>query len=648
MTPTICLNMIVRNESKVITRVLNSVANVIDTYCIVDTGSKDDTKQIITNFFEKKGIEGKLIEEPFRDFGYNRTHAFNVAKGMADYALFLDADMELTFNGVFDKNYLIMDAYTIRQGSEGYSYSNVRLVRLSLSVECKGPTHEFYNIPPHSEDELRCAFIKDHGDGGCKTDKFERDVKLLKQGLIHEPNNERYYFYLANSYFDLGRNEEAIEMYKKRIEMGGWYEEVFYSLYRLGICYRNINEPDEAIRWWLASYYFRPQRSEGLYEITKYYRETSQHALAYHFYRTAKNIPLPKEDQLFIHNDVYDHQLDYEYSVIAYYLMDTFKVDTTQLCKTITKLLNYHDINHILSNYRFYTMIKSPKIIVRFDFKYSREINGVKYNFVNSTPSLVPYKNGYLVNIRMVNYRITENGTYLDCKQITSENIPIELSPDGHINKIHKIIVPEHTDDRYLGIEDVKLIEFNREIKYIGTCFSDNKLTLSAGKYDMENGKLEWNPLESPTGNNCEKNWALFNWKGELCFVYKWNPFIVGHIEDGKVTRVSESHKNPPRFFTDLRGSTNGYTFGNEVWFITHLVLHPEPNEPRQYFNLIVVVDKDTLDIKRYSVPFKFECNPIEYTCGLVVSDTELIVGYSTWDRTSTIASLSKRDIVWC
>ena len=52
MDNTICLNMIVKNEGHIITRLLKSVLPIIDTYVICDTGSTDDTPQIITNFLE--------------------------------------------------------------------------------------------------------------------------------------------------------------------------------------------------------------------------------------------------------------------------------------------------------------------------------------------------------------------------------------------------------------------------------------------------------------------------------------------------------------------------------------------------------------------------------------------------------------------
>ena len=39
--------MIVKNESKIITRFFDSVSHIIDSYCICDTGSTDDTVKII-------------------------------------------------------------------------------------------------------------------------------------------------------------------------------------------------------------------------------------------------------------------------------------------------------------------------------------------------------------------------------------------------------------------------------------------------------------------------------------------------------------------------------------------------------------------------------------------------------------------------
>jgi len=235
---TLCLNMIVRNESKIITRLLESVLPIIDTYVICDTGSTDDTPNIITKFFDSHNIKGEIIYEPFKNFGYNRTIALQAAKGKATYALLLDADMIFKIEPSFDKQSLSVESYLIIQKGGSLSYYNTRLIRLDIDAKCVCPTHEYYDTPPGSRNEkLDSLWINDIGDGGAKADKFERDIRLLKQGIEEEPNgksNGRYYFYLANSYFNTGRHEESIPYYRRRIEIGGWHEEVFYAHLNLG------------------------------------------------------------------------------------------------------------------------------------------------------------------------------------------------------------------------------------------------------------------------------------------------------------------------------------------------------------------------------------------------------------------------------
>ena len=56
IVPKICLNMIVKNESKIIVRLLKSVLRFIDYFVIIDTGSEDDTIQTIHDFFEENEI----------------------------------------------------------------------------------------------------------------------------------------------------------------------------------------------------------------------------------------------------------------------------------------------------------------------------------------------------------------------------------------------------------------------------------------------------------------------------------------------------------------------------------------------------------------------------------------------------------------
>ena len=173
----ICLNMIVKNESEIITRLLKSVERLIDSYCICDTGSTDNTIEIIENFFQEKNIKGRIVREPFRDFGYNRTFALQKCCDLpnVDYILLLDADMVLEIDETMDihefKQGLSKDAYSLYQGSPSFLYKNIRLVKNQKGLSYWGVTHEYLNLPKNSTSiiiEKHQIFIKDVGDGGAK------------------------------------------------------------------------------------------------------------------------------------------------------------------------------------------------------------------------------------------------------------------------------------------------------------------------------------------------------------------------------------------------------------------------------------------------------------------------------------------------
>jgi glycosyltransferase involved in cell wall biosynthesis len=167
--PTLCLNMIVKNESRVIERMLSSVADMVDTYCICDTGSTDNTKELITAFFEARGISGKIVEEPFRDFGYNRSFAMKACEGMpnADYLLLMDADMILERNEKMTPDEIKMllkdDVYYIFQGSPQFFYKNVRVVKNNKGCTYWGVTHEYCKTPEGSEARSRIRWTEISG-----------------------------------------------------------------------------------------------------------------------------------------------------------------------------------------------------------------------------------------------------------------------------------------------------------------------------------------------------------------------------------------------------------------------------------------------------------------------------------------------------
>lgn len=638
----LCLNMIVKNESKIIERLLTSVLPIIDTYCICDTGSTDNTKQIIREFMKKHKKPGIVFTEPFKNFGYNRTVALNRAEEWGEYALLLDADMKLVISPAFFnfKNVMDLEGYQVIQKNTELNYYNIRIAKTGIGVKCVSPTHEYYDFPQKARiAKLELIYIDDIGDGGAKADKFTRDIRLLKQGIEEEPNNSRYYFYLANSYKNVGKFNEAIEMYKKRIEHKGWIEEVFYSFFEIGNCYHAMNEHEKAVYYWLEAWNAYPKRSESIYEITKHYRIIAKHNLAQLYCDLGKQIPYPKDDVLFIRNNVYEYLFEYEQSILSYYTK--VPLNYYSILKLIGK--NYNKEN-ILSNYAFYTKrVKNfAKQTILLNDSVEKEIAGVKDNFVSSSPCIIPHKDGYMMNIRYVNYNIKPDGSYafkLDDGKIRTLNKVVYLNKEFKITQEHWFDKVHDPNLRYQGVEDVKLFQHKNNLYFSGTVENKNKIGIGYGKCDFDKDMLEPINLESPQDRFCEKNWVFFtNSDGEMKVIYEWFPLTIGDIDNNQLKNLKKDD-NIPEFFKELRGSTNGFKIGDEIWFLCHMVHH---SAPRNYYHIIVILNSKTLKVKKFSTLFKLDEEPIEYCLGMIVEPRQIIFSYSTMDRTTKIATVSR------
>ena len=86
--PKICLNMIIKNESKIITRLLDSLLFFIDYYVICDTGSTDNTIEVLEEYFKDKEIKGKIIQKKFENFGTTRTYALKACENEPNSIIF--------------------------------------------------------------------------------------------------------------------------------------------------------------------------------------------------------------------------------------------------------------------------------------------------------------------------------------------------------------------------------------------------------------------------------------------------------------------------------------------------------------------------------------------------------------------------------
>ena len=153
-------------------------------------------------------------------------------------------------------------------------------------------------------------------------DKYEKDIRILLKGIREDPRNTRYYFYLANSYYDSKDYKNAKFYYHRRIEMKGWDEEVYYSMYKYAMCKKNLQITDnfeEVLYDFLKAFNYRKTRLEALYEIVKYYRLNFDFTTAYGYGMLGYNSTLKfPNDVLFINKNIHNFMFIDELSVCAW------------------------------------------------------------------------------------------------------------------------------------------------------------------------------------------------------------------------------------------------------------------------------------------------------------------------------------------
>lgn len=320
--PTICLSMIVKNEAHIIKRCLESVRPYIDFWAICDTGSTDGTQQVIRETIG--GLPGILREDLWVDFGTNRTMALELAKTTrADYILVIDADELLRVEDPGALARLSADAYRVEmRHAGGISWPRVNLMRGSLNWRYVGIIHEYAQADPDvPETMLVGAHMWTDGDGARGRDpgKALRDLAIMERSVREEPENARYWFYLAQGYEVANQVARAQATYTRRIELGGNPDEVWYSHYRIAQLHVIEGHWAPAVQAYLAAFSADPMRAEPLYWLAQGYIDRKQDALAMVFLEEValKSKPV---GAMFLEEGLYDYLRWVQYAVTAHNL----------------------------------------------------------------------------------------------------------------------------------------------------------------------------------------------------------------------------------------------------------------------------------------------------------------------------------------
>jgi glycosyltransferase involved in cell wall biosynthesis len=661
MSPTLTLIMIVKNESRIITRCLESIREYVDHVVISDTGSTDSTPELIEEYLTKNNIPGKVFRDEWKNFGYNRSKS--VTNGQewiketgidptSTYFITIDADMLLVFHDDFNKKDIAdKDAWLVQQRTDSIQYYNTRLFRSDLPYKCIGVTHEYWGCDgDRTEGKLNTVHLDDRGDGGCKSDKFTRDIALLTKGVEDEPKNERYYFYLAQSYADTGDVENALKWYQKRIDVGGWNEEIFISHKRRGELFSKDGKHEQAIFEWTKGYESLPQRNETLYRIIQHYRYSGKNHSSYLFLKQAINIPYPNELVLFIEHPIYDYKLVEELSIIGFYVNKKQEglvaCQYLNLTPSVPKFLK----DSTLSNSFFYI----PKLETT-----SHKVLSVSTDepYISSSACFHLTDGTYKGVVRAVNYSLNDQFQYTmrDTKGLVrTKNYWAEFDENGTQKLNYELVCVDDSqparDSHIKGFEDVRICSHNDKMYGVGVHWEygqHNHPSIVFFHLPQKNDKYVIDRVMPITYKDdvCQKNWVLFSDGKDLCAIYSHHPLTILRIdtETGDTNVVKEQYSEYD--LSNIRGSAIPVRVGDDWIVVTHEVVH---RDTRKYFHRFLQYSSDWV-LKNVSEPFYFKRFYVEFTLSVMYNEKEntLVIPFSTKDNSTELTTIPYQSIKW-
>ncbi len=651
---TIGLCMIVRDEAEVIERCLRSVRPLISSWVICDTGSTDGTPGLIERTLE--GLPGSLHRRPWRDFGANRTEGLELARGSADYLLLLDADHTLRVDRELPE--LVADAYLLRHDGD-LDYAVPRLVRGDRRWRYEGSTHEYLAADDAFETRLlEGVVVEHHADGGRRAEKFERDRRLLEQDVARRPDDARAVFYLAQTLRDLGEHERAIELYRRRVELGGWEEEVFYAALQIGVLLAEQGAA-EAVGELLAAWSLRPSRAEPLHELARFCRGRGWHEAAYLFASRGLEIPYP-DDTLFVHRDPYEWGLLLELSIAAH---STGRPDEAlragerlltgdglppRLRWRVGRIRNdsLEALGRPARPVPWKRLTASPRLLsdVAPSATFGRITLDVSPAWPQFNPTIAADGDGYRVVTRTSNYEYHEGDLRIldGGEDVRTLNYLVRLDPELALVDVRPLVDgstggPPLFPSRILGFEDCRLIELDGGWYATATVRDRNPEWLcETVLLRLDGAEIgEVTLLRGPEPGRHEKNWMPFVRDGRLHFLYWCDPLTVLRCDPATGAIETVTGSVAASLPMELRGGSQGLPVDGGWLFAVHEAA--TDGVGRSYTHRLVLLDHD-LRLAALSPPFRFLGDEIEFCAGLAARGEELLFAFGTGDRECWLA----------
>lgn len=390
MAVKLILTQIMKDESHVAKRMLDSIKNFVDGICVVDTGSTDDSIEIVKKWGDDNNVETYVFERPFDDFEKSRNFSIQRAKdsflnrddGHTYYGFWIDFDEQLILHDNFNKSKIDKDLYMFNTFIGQMKYTRNELYRLDKPFRFYGPVHEFIvcddqNITSGLMEGLHINVSMDGNSWKSNIpSKYLSHSHKLESYIANNRQDPRWIFYTAQSYHDsasmpdnIEENKErlrrSLKYYKERTERSdGYVEEIYYAHYRMGSIMKTLEEPwNLTMQQCLKAYSVDSLRGESIKLIIDYYLQIGEWNLAYLYTKFGyenfhnKN-PYPTR-LLFVEEALYTWRFAEAHAAACFYTGrkdEAKKVyeQMVELTKTNPGAFSQDDLNKINTNAQFF------------------------------------------------------------------------------------------------------------------------------------------------------------------------------------------------------------------------------------------------------------------------------------------------------
>ena len=290
--------MIVKNEEDSIANCLDSVKDLVDEIIIIDTGSTDRTKEVVSRYTDRI-IDFKWIN----DFAAARNFAFSHAR--MDYIFWLDADDSLmeddrkkflslkeTLDPSIDSVTMHYNLAFDENGNVTSSLRRNRLVKKRNNFQWCGPVHEYLEVWGNIlHSDIAVTHNRIHHDSDRNLRIYEN---RLKRGEQFSP---RDLYYFANELFEHQKINRAIEFYQKFLATTtGWVEDYILACGRLADCFNAIGDHKLELQYILKSFEYDSPRAEFCCRLGARFLEDHQYNIAIFWYKLATGLEKPTDN----------------------------------------------------------------------------------------------------------------------------------------------------------------------------------------------------------------------------------------------------------------------------------------------------------------------------------------------------------------